>query len=77
MFSVMDMLFQGAEAWGAQASDWGEAAVHSGHEAPRVSVVLPVHNGEAYLDQAIDPKVLETLQSTGMFSQVKALQFEV
>src|SRR5574343_65318 len=29
-----------------------------------------------YLDQAIDPKVLETLQSTGMFSQVKALEFE-
>jgi D-3-phosphoglycerate dehydrogenase len=30
-----------------------------------------------YLDQAIDPKVVETLESTGMFQQVKALQFEV
>ncbi|MFA9231980.1 MAG: phosphoglycerate dehydrogenase [Microgenomates group bacterium] len=30
-----------------------------------------------YLDQAIDPKVLETLDSTGMFQQVKSLQFEV
>jgi D-3-phosphoglycerate dehydrogenase len=30
-----------------------------------------------YLDQAIDPKVIETLESTGMFQQVKALQFEV
>jgi len=30
-----------------------------------------------YLDQAIDPKVIDTLESTGMFSQVKALQFEV
>jgi D-3-phosphoglycerate dehydrogenase / 2-oxoglutarate reductase len=30
-----------------------------------------------YLDQRIDPKVIETLESTGMFSQVKALQFEV
>ncbi len=29
-----------------------------------------------YLDQAIDPKVLQTLESTGMFSQVKALEFE-
>ncbi|HQS69496.1 MAG: hypothetical protein B7Y36_13870 [Novosphingobium sp. 28-62-57] len=60
MRSVMDMMFQGAEAWGAQASDWGEAAVHSGHEAPRVSVVLPVHNGEAYLDQAIDSILNQT-----------------
>ncbi|MGB8812007.1 MAG: phosphoglycerate dehydrogenase, partial [Paracoccaceae bacterium] len=30
-----------------------------------------------YLDQAIDPKVVETLESTGMFQQVKALQFDV
>ena len=30
-----------------------------------------------YLDQPIDPKVIETLEGTGMFSQVKALQFEV
>ncbi len=30
-----------------------------------------------YLDQAIDPKVLETLESTGMFQSVKALQFDV
>jgi len=30
-----------------------------------------------YLDQAIDPKVVDTLESTGMFQQVKALQFEV
>jgi D-3-phosphoglycerate dehydrogenase len=30
-----------------------------------------------YLDQAIDPKVIDTLESTGMFSQVKALQFDV
>ena len=30
-----------------------------------------------YLDQAIDPKVLETLTSTGMFQSVKALQFDV
>ena len=30
-----------------------------------------------YLDQAIDPKVVETLEATGMFSQVKPLQFEV
>jgi D-3-phosphoglycerate dehydrogenase len=29
-----------------------------------------------YLDQAIDPKVVETLESTGMFNQVKALEFE-
>jgi D-3-phosphoglycerate dehydrogenase len=28
-----------------------------------------------YLDQAIDPKVVETLESTGMFSQVKPLEF--
>ncbi len=30
-----------------------------------------------YLDQAIDPKVIDTLESTGMFQQVKALQFDV
>ena len=30
-----------------------------------------------YLDQVIDPKVVETLEATGMFQQVKALQFEV
>jgi D-3-phosphoglycerate dehydrogenase len=30
-----------------------------------------------YLDQAIDPKVVETLESTGMFQQVKPLEFEV
>jgi D-3-phosphoglycerate dehydrogenase len=30
-----------------------------------------------YLDQAIDPKVVETLESTGMFQQVKPLQFDV
>jgi D-3-phosphoglycerate dehydrogenase len=30
-----------------------------------------------YLDQAIDPKVVETLQSTGMFQQVAPLAFEV
>jgi D-3-phosphoglycerate dehydrogenase / 2-oxoglutarate reductase len=30
-----------------------------------------------YLDQPIDPKVIETLEGTGMFQQVKALQFEV
>ena len=30
-----------------------------------------------YLDQAIDPKVVNTLESTGLFQQVKALQFEV
>ncbi len=30
-----------------------------------------------YLDQAIDPKVVDTLDATGMFQQVKALQFEV
>jgi D-3-phosphoglycerate dehydrogenase len=30
-----------------------------------------------YLDQQIDPKVIDTLESTGMFQQVKALQFEV
>ncbi len=30
-----------------------------------------------YLDQAIDPKVVNTLESTGMFQQVKALQFDV
>jgi D-3-phosphoglycerate dehydrogenase / 2-oxoglutarate reductase len=29
-----------------------------------------------YLDQAIDPKVVETLESTGMFQQVKPLVFE-
>ena len=29
-----------------------------------------------YLDQRIDPKVVHTLESTGMFSQVKALEFE-
>ncbi len=30
-----------------------------------------------YLDQAIDPKVIDTLENTGMFQSVKALQFEV
>ncbi len=30
-----------------------------------------------YLDQAIDPKVVETLESTGMFQQVKPLVFDV
>ena len=30
-----------------------------------------------YLDQAIDPKVLQTLEGTGMFQSVKALQFDV
>ena len=30
-----------------------------------------------YLDQPIDPKVVETLESTGMFQQVKPLLFEV
>ncbi len=30
-----------------------------------------------YLDQPLDPKVLNTLESTGMFQQVKALQFDV
>ena len=30
-----------------------------------------------YLDQAIDPKVVDTLDSTGMFQQVKALEFDV
>ena len=30
-----------------------------------------------YLDQPIDPKVVETLESTGMFNQVKPLKFEV
>ena len=30
-----------------------------------------------YLDNPIDPKVVETLENTGMFSQVKALHFEV
>ena len=30
-----------------------------------------------YLDQAIDPRVVDTLEATGMFQQVKALRFEV
>ena len=30
-----------------------------------------------YLDNAIDPKVVETLESTGMFQQVKPLVFDV
>ena len=30
-----------------------------------------------YLDQQIDPKVVNTLESTGMFLQVKPLQFDV
>ncbi len=30
-----------------------------------------------YLDQKIDPKVVETLESTGMFQQVKPLEFDV
>jgi len=30
-----------------------------------------------YLDQQIDPKVIATLEGTGMFSQVRALQFDV
>jgi D-3-phosphoglycerate dehydrogenase / 2-oxoglutarate reductase len=30
-----------------------------------------------YLDEALDPKVRDTLESTGMFQQVKPLQFEV
>ena len=30
-----------------------------------------------YLDQPLDPKVIATLEGTGMFNQVKALQFEV
>jgi hypothetical protein len=37
----------------------------------RVSPTLPM------LDQQIDPKVVETLEWTGMFSQVKPLVFEV
>ncbi|MFN4101759.1 MAG: NAD(P)-dependent oxidoreductase, partial [Pararhodobacter sp.] len=30
-----------------------------------------------YLDQAIDPRVVDTLESTGMFQQVKPLKFDV
>ena len=30
-----------------------------------------------YLDQAIDPKVVETLRNTGMFRQVRPMQFDV
>ena len=30
-----------------------------------------------YLDQVIDPKVVETLRSTGMFKQVRPMQFDV
>jgi D-3-phosphoglycerate dehydrogenase / 2-oxoglutarate reductase len=30
-----------------------------------------------YLDQAIDPKVVELLEGTGMFEQVKPLEFDV
>jgi D-3-phosphoglycerate dehydrogenase len=30
-----------------------------------------------YLDQAIDPKVVATLEGTGMFNQVKVLEFDV
>ena len=30
-----------------------------------------------YLDQAIDPKVVETLESTGMFQHVRPLVFDV
>ena len=30
-----------------------------------------------YLDQAIDPKVVETLKGTGMFKQVRPMQFDV
>ena len=30
-----------------------------------------------YLDQRIDPKVVDTLESTGLFQQVKPLQFDV
>ena len=30
-----------------------------------------------YLDQAIDPKVVETLKNTGMFKQVRPMQFDV
>jgi D-3-phosphoglycerate dehydrogenase len=30
-----------------------------------------------YLDQAIDPKVVATLEGTGMFQQVRPLAFEV
>ncbi len=30
-----------------------------------------------YLDQAIDPKVVETLRNTGMFRQVRPMRFEV
>jgi D-3-phosphoglycerate dehydrogenase len=30
-----------------------------------------------YLDQRIDPRVVQTLEGTGMFQQVKPLQFEV
>lgn len=30
-----------------------------------------------YLDQPIDPKVVDTLESTGMFQQVRPLEFEV
>jgi len=30
-----------------------------------------------YLDQRIDPKVVDTLESTGLFHQVKALEFDV
>ncbi len=57
---AMDMLFQGDEAWGTQASDWKEAMVLPERDAPRISVVLPVHNGEAYLGQAIESILAQT-----------------
>jgi hypothetical protein len=40
-------------------------------EGVGVSPTLPM------LDQPIDPKVVATLEGTGMFSQVKPLVFEV
>jgi D-3-phosphoglycerate dehydrogenase len=30
-----------------------------------------------YLDQALKPEVVQTLESTGMFQQVKPLEFDV
>lgn len=49
----MDMPFHQAETWGTLQSDGIEDAVHSAPTQPRISVVLPVHNGAVYLDEAI------------------------